>query len=150
MSIIIAIDFDGTLCDHRFPDIGRENPGAFEWLRKFQDAGARLMLWTMRSDMISDGVSCEGHPADKPYLTEAVEWCRERGIEFWGVNSNAEQGSWTASPKQYAHLYVDDAAACCPLRENPRAGGRPMLDWSIVGPSVMTQIEIRKAFKVSP
>ena len=42
------------------------------------------------------------------------------GIEFFGVNCNPAQASWTTSPKIYSHVYVDDAAAGCPLRENPR------------------------------
>lgn len=120
--MIIAIDFDGTLCDHRFPEIGSEVTDAFVWLRKFQEAGAMLMLWTMRS----------GHT-----LTEAVEWCRERDIEFWGINNNPEQYKWSESPKQYANIYIDDTAFGCPLRDFPRFGSRPVVDWSIVGPKVL-------------
>lgn len=144
MSKIIAIDFDGTLCDHRFPDIGGEVPGAFACLREFQEAGAKLILWTMRSDLIADARSIEGHAADRAYLTEAVEWCKARGVTFWGVNSNPEQSSWTLSPKQYAHIYIDDAAFGCPLRDFPRAGSRPVVDWSIVGPSVMQLLRAAK------
>jgi hypothetical protein len=123
----IAIDFDGTIVTHEFPRIGDVNPYAFSWMKKFQEAGARLILWTMRSD----GQECG------PVLTEAVDHCRANGVEFFGVNSNPEQGSWTTSPKAYAHLYIDDAAFGCPLRENPRAGGRPMVDWELVGPKVL-------------
>lgn len=136
MSVIIAIDFDGTLVDHRFPDIGDEIPGAFDWLKKFQAAGAKLMLWTMRSD----GRTGEGKE-NGPVLAEAVEFCRERGVEFWGINENPEQKSWTTSLKQYAHLYIDDAAFGCPLRDFPRSGSRQIVDWSIVGPAVMEFIE---------
>lgn len=143
MSKIIAIDFDGTLVDHRFPKIGGEVPGAFSWLLEFQQAGAKLILWTMRSDLIADAESCEGHKADRSYLTEAVEFCRARGVEFWGVNQNPEQSSWTLSPKQYAHIYVDDAALGCPLRDFARAGSRPVVDWEIVGPTVMKILRSR-------
>lgn len=140
MSVILGIDFDGTLVEHRFPDIGQEVPGAFHWLRRFQEAGARLILWTMRSDLISEGVSCESHPATEPYLAMAVEYCRARGIKFWGINENPEQKSWTQSPKQYCHHYIDDAAIGCPLRESFRSS-RPMVDWAVVGPMVMEIIE---------
>lgn len=129
--MIIAIDFDGTLVDHRFPDIGDENPGAFRWLKEFQEAGARLILWTMRSDDRPDGTNP---------LREAVEFCRDRGVEFWGINENPEQRGWTGSPKQYAHLYIDDAALGCPMRANPRMDGRPMVDWDRVGPEVMRRL----------
>lgn len=94
MKTILAVDFDGTVVDHRFPDIGVEAPGAFRWLRRFQEQGAMLILFTMRSDGRADGTNP---------LSEAVEFCRRRGVEFWGVNHNPEQSSWTGSPKVYAH-----------------------------------------------
>lgn len=128
--MIIAIDFDGTLVDHRFPDIGDEVAGAFEWLKRFQEAGAKLILWTMRSDSQECG----------PVLTQAVEFCRSRGVEFWSVNGNPQQSSWTQSPKCYAHIYVDDAAFGCPLREFPRSGSRPVVDWELVGPPVLAML----------
>ena len=140
MSFVIGVDFDGTLVEHHFPDIRKEVVGAFYWLKQFQDAGAKLILWTMRSDLISDGVSCEGHAATEPYLSLAVEYSRDRGIEFWGVNKNPEQGSWTTSPKPYCHVYIDDAAINCPLRE-AFLSRRPMVDWSVVGPMVMEIIK---------
>lgn len=132
----IAVDFDGTLVDHRFPDIGAPVPGAFAWLRAFQEVGHELFLYTMRSD---------GQDAGN-VLTQAVDYCREQGIEFAGVNRDPSQDSWTESPKCYAERYIDDAAIGCPLRDNPRMGGGPMVDWDIVGPMVMALVEE----KVSP
>jgi hypothetical protein len=130
----IAVDFDGTLVDHQFPDIGPEVPGAFDWLRKFREAGAVLILWTMRStDRQKDG----------DVLDPAVQFCRQRGIEFDGVNFGPGDRSWTNSPKVYAHVYIDDAAMGFPLRENPRSGGRPFADWEVIGPAVMKMIEGR-------
>lgn len=117
--MIIAVDFDGTIVEHTYPTIGPDVPGAFEWLREFSDAGHQLILWTMRSG---------------PELAEAVEHCRRNGVEFWGVNRNPGQGSWTESPKAYAQMYIDDAALGCPLVL--RLEGRPYVDWSAVGPMV--------------
>ena len=131
--MFIAIDFDGTIVDHRFPEIGEPNPGAIDWMKRFQEAGARLILWTMRSD----GAMKNGD--ERPVLTEAVEYCRVNGVEFHGINENPQD--WTTSPKAYAHTYIDDAALGCPLRENPRMGGRPFVDWDAVGPRVMEMIE---------
>lgn len=128
----IALDFDGTLVEHQFPDIGPEVPEAFDWLRRYRAAGARLILWTMRSDG-----RCGAGKANGPVLTEAVEFCRARGVEFWGVNVNPEQAAWTQSPKAYAHVYVDDMAAGCPLTGLPR---RPYVDWRLVGPAVMAML----------
>ena len=126
----VAVDFDGTIVEHVFPDIGKPVPGAFKWLKKIQKAGARLILWTMRSDGQSSG----------DVLTQAVEFCAKHGIEFFGVNQNPEQ-KWSTSPKAYAHIYIDDAAFGCPLVESKRCGGRPMVDWDAVGPKVVEMIE---------
>jgi hypothetical protein len=127
----IAVDFDGTIVDHRFPDIGKPVPGAFKWMKKLQAAGAHLILWTMRSDGQKHG----------DVLTQAVEFCRSHGIEFWGVNGNPDQARWTGSPKCYAQAYVDDANAGCPLRDNPRMGGRPYVDWDAIGPKLLETVQ---------
>lgn len=118
--MIIAIDFDGTLVDHRYPDIGPEVPGAFSALKEMKERGHQLMLWTMRSG---------------PELREAFQYCKSNGIDFtseW-TNQNPEQYSWTNSNKQYANIYIDDAALGCPLREHPSAkSSRPCVDWQQV------------------
>jgi hypothetical protein len=104
-------------------------PDAVKWLRKLSAAGAQIILWTMRSDM---------------ELGEAITWFKDRGIPLFAVNENPTQRSWTDSPKAYAHQYVDDAAAGCPLRENPRMGGRPFVDWSVVGPLLWKELKRRE------
>ncbi len=128
----IAVDFDGTVVDHCFPDIGKPVPGAFVWLNTFWEAGAKLILWTMRSD------------GEHLHLSNAVAFCLAHKIEFYGINRDPDQDSWSSSPKAYAHVYIDDAAVGCPLRDNPRANGRPMVDWEVVGPMVMQRIEAHK------
>jgi hypothetical protein len=125
----IAIDFDGTIADHKFPEIGEPVPGAFDWMKAFQKAGAKLILYTMRSDS-----SLHGN-----VLTQAVEFCRQNGVEFHGINTNPGQRHWTNSPKAYAQIYIDDAAFGCPLLVNP--SGRAYVDWSIVGPEVLERIK---------
>jgi len=128
--MFVAVDFDGTIVDHVFPEIGQPVPGAIAWLHRFMEAGAGLILWTMRSDGQESG----------DVLTQAVDYCQGHGIVFVGINENPHQ-SWSASPKAYAHVYIDDAAAGCPLRDNPRMGGRPFVDWDQVGPAVMAVID---------
>ena len=128
--MIIAVDFDGTIVDHKYPEVGDPVPGAFAWLKRFSDAGAKLILWTMRCDGEKQG----------PVLSDAVALCRANGIEFFGVNENPEQ-FWSESRKAYANVYIDDAAFGCPLRENHRMGGRPYVDWEKVGPEIMERLE---------
>ncbi len=100
--MIIAVDFDGTLVEHKFPEIGNENPDAFDILKLLQGNGHQLILYTMRS----------GH-----YLEEAVDYCASKGITFWGVNENPEQETWTSSAKIYAHIYIDDASVGTPMKD---------------------------------
>lgn len=119
----IAIDFDGTIVKHEFPRVGETLPKAIYWMKKFQEAGARLLLNTMRSEN---------------FLDDAVAYCRDNGIEFFGVNRNPEQDSWTSSPKVYAQLYIDDASFGCPLVF--AADSRPYVNWDVVGPAVLDMI----------
>lgn len=133
--MFIAIDFDGTIVEHQFPDIGRAVPGAFEWMKRWQEAGAKLILWTMRSD----GRTGEGKE-NGPVLTQAVQFCRDNGLEFFAVNGNPTQSAWTNSTKCYAHIYVDDAAFGCPLRAASKQSIRPCVDWEQVGPAVLATI----------
>jgi hypothetical protein len=67
----IAVDFDGTIVEHRYPHIGEERPFATDTLRMLINDHHRLILWTVR----------EGH-----LLQEAIDWCHERGVDFWAVN----------------------------------------------------------------
>jgi len=127
----IAVDFDGTIVDHVFPEIGEDVPGAFRWLLRFKNLGAILILWTMRSDGQEFG----------NVLTAAAIHCAKRGLVFDHINENPQD--WTTSPKAYAHVYIDDAAFGCPLLRNTRLGGRPYVDWSIVGPAVEKIIKER-------
>lgn len=92
----IAIDFDGTLVEHRYPEIGKELPMATMTLRKLQEEGHQLVLWTVREGALLDA---------------AVDWCRERGIEFYAVNANypgETPGDSDYSRKIVADLYIDD------------------------------------------
>jgi len=125
----ICIDFDGTIVDHCYPEIGEEAPKAIFWLKRLQDIGAKLILFTMRSDTKVGG----------PMLTDAVDFLKSRGIELYGINKNPDQDSWTESPKAYAEVYVDDAAFGCPLIR-PQGFRRPCVDWDTVGPALMEQV----------
>lgn len=67
----IAVDFDGTIVEHRYPWIGEEIPFATATLKMLINERHRLILWSVREGKL---------------LEEAVEWCRERGVEFYAVN----------------------------------------------------------------
>jgi len=125
----IAVDFDGTICKHRYPEVGQPNDDAIEWMKKFQNEGVDLIILTMRGGA---------------ELQAAVDYCAGEGVEFIGHNENPDQ-SWTTSRKVYAHLYIDDAAFGCPLLYDDV---RPRADWSIIGPAVMEIIKSEKELNV--
>lgn len=113
-SLIIGVDFDGTVVDHQFFKVGKEVPHAVRILKLLQANGHRIMLWTMRSHeqphILDDGTISE----DTTVLQAAINWFEERGITLWGVNKNPDQ-HWSTSNKQYCNFYIDDAAVGCPL-----------------------------------
>ncbi len=125
----ICIDFDGTVVDHRYPYVGDPVPLAVIWLQRFVELGAKLILFTMRSD------DAEG----KEYLRDAVQYFENNGIELFGINHNPDQDAWTKSPKAYGELYIDDSAFGCPL-VHPPTFNRPCVDWKIVGPEVEARL----------
>ena len=94
-SLVIAIDFDGTIVEHRYPFIGKIRPFAFETMEALQVKGHRLILWSHRAGA---------------KLDEAVKFCRSHGIEFYAVNKNFPEEIWegTDSRKILADIYIDD------------------------------------------
>ncbi len=95
INIKIAVDFDGTIVEHQYPEIGKEKLFAFETLREMQKRGFKLILWTVRS----------GNE-----LEEAVEFCRNKGVEFYAVNKNYPEEVIDKNfvRKIEADIYIDD------------------------------------------
>ena len=93
----IAVDFDGTIVKHRYPDIGPEIPFAIETLLKLQEEGHKLIMWSVREGELLD---------------DAVEWCRERGLEFYAVNRDYPEEDTENnnhfSRKLKVGLFIDD------------------------------------------
>lgn len=137
---VICVDFDGTVVTHKYPEIGDEVPNAVKWLKRFQSMGCKLILNTMRSNG-REPLDKNGKIQPIDVLTEAAHWFDERGISLYGINVNPTQKQWTQSPKVYGNIYIDDAAAGCPLIY-PLDGGRPYVDWDTVGEIVLKRMTI--------
>ena len=92
---MVAVDFDGTIVENCYPEIGDEIPFACETLKALKNKGFHLILWTFR--------------AGKP-LEEAVDFCKGKGVEFYAVNKNypEEQFNEEISRKIHADIYLDD------------------------------------------
>ena len=111
--IFICVDFDGTIVKHKYPLIGDENPSAFDIMIDYEKKyNVAWILNTMRSGKLLD---------------KAVTYCNRKGIEFYGVNRNPSQNSWTDSPKAYGQFYIDDCNVGQPLIFED--GERPYVDW---------------------
>lgn len=92
----IAIDFDGTIVEHKYPEIGKEIPFAIETIKALQKQKHQLILWTYRSGR---------------ELDEAVEYCRKNGIEFYAINASYPEEEFDedfASRKIEADIFIDD------------------------------------------
>ena len=82
-NITIAVDFDGTIVKHRYPEIGEEIPFAVDTLKMLRQDGYRLILWSAREGKL---------------LEEAVKWCRDRGLEFYAVNRDYPEETTDNNP----------------------------------------------------
>ena len=95
MQKIIAVDFDGTIVENAYPKIGKPLLFAFEILKKLQQEGYTLILWTYRSGA---------------RLEEAVAFCKKNGIEFYAINKSYPEEVYTESlsRKIQADIFIDD------------------------------------------
>jgi len=125
MGRIACVDFDGTIVEHAFPKVGKPLPGALETLKELKNAGWKLILFTCRED--------EGYNINKQYLKDAVEFCKENGLEFDGVNESPKDLDFrdNGGRKPYATVYIDDR----------QFGGLP--NWDAIRRTLMFDHEIK-------
>ena len=96
--MVIAVDFDGTIVEHKYPAIGEELPFAIDTLKMLINEQHRLILWSVREGKLLD---------------EAIQWCNERGIEFWAVNKDYPEENGTLNNNHFsrkikADIFIDD------------------------------------------
>lgn len=94
--MIYAIDFDGTLCEDAYPEIGAPRPAVIDLCKVAKKAGEKLILWTCR----------QGDD-----LKAAVEWCAAQGVTFDAVNDNLPEmieKFGNNCRKVNADAYIDD------------------------------------------
>ncbi len=105
----IAVDFDGTIVTHRYPEIGEELPFATDTLKMLIQDRHKLILWSVREGKLLD---------------DAVEWCRQRGVEFYAINKDYPEEDTEKnrhfSRKLKVDLWIDDR----------NVGGLP--DWGTI------------------
>ncbi len=94
--MIIAVDFDGTIVEDKYPAIGKPMPFAFEVFKQLENDGHRLIMWTYRAGS---------------KLDEAVEFCKKNGLTFYAVNKSFPEEEF--DPKRFsrkimADIFIDD------------------------------------------
>jgi len=94
-TLTIAVDFDGTIVEDAYPKVGKEKMFAFETLKKLQEQGHRLILWTYRNSEALD---------------DAVAFCEKNGITFYAVNKSYPEEVFDPkySRKINADIFIDD------------------------------------------
>lgn len=93
---VIAVDFDGTLCEEKWPEIGEANKEMITYLRERQEKGDKIILWTCRVDDM---------------LQKAIDWSADHGLIFDAVNENLPEivaSFGTDTRKIFADEYIDD------------------------------------------
>ena len=109
--MVIAYDFDGTLVEDKYPEIGKPLMG-YTYNRTMIDEaillrknGHKIILWTCRNGAL---------------LEEAVNFCKSQGLEFDAINDDLEEHKqmwkdelidWKKSGKArkiFADIYIDD------------------------------------------
>lgn len=108
--MVIAVDFDGTIVEHRYPEIGEEIPFAIDTLKMLIADRHKVILYTMRNGKLLD---------------EAVRWCSARGVEFYAINSDVPNDFVSDRDKNFsskvnADYFIDDR----------NIGGLP--DWTTI------------------
>lgn len=95
-----AVDFDGTLCENAWPEIGEPRYENINWIKELRSQGHKVILWTCREGML---------------LVAALTWCADKGLFFDAVNDNLEEHKREFggnSRKILADYYIDDKAIC--------------------------------------
>lgn len=120
--MIIAVDFDGTIVEHKYPEIGRPIPFAIETLLMLQKDQHKLILWTVREGKL---------------LQDAIDYCAERGLYFYAANENYVGENNPSSPRKLnAEMFIDDR----------NLGGLP--DWGVIYNTIQATIDGKDPLEV--
>ena len=132
--LVLAIDFDGTIVEHEFPDIGKLRLNVREVFQLLSDGGHFIIIWTCRTSQ-----NIYGAIGVKPTLYDTQQFLIENIIPFDTINHNNPNLSFQPSPKVYADVYIDDR----------QLGGIPE-DWFDIYDILVTKYEIQDLREKKP
>jgi predicted mannosyl-3-phosphoglycerate phosphatase (HAD superfamily) len=120
--MLIYLDFDGTVVEHAYPEIGADNPNALKVIRRLQDAGHSIILNTYRADL-NDGS-----------LQEALNYLHHPGrnllliSEHTPLKINPPNWNWDQAVKDNT-LFIDDVSSGTPMIQNVQLPFGQQVDW---------------------
>lgn len=115
----IQLDFDGTVVEHAYPEIGLPNPGAIETILKLHEKGHKIILNTMRANFKNGS------------LSEAIVYLQNNGLTFLDSEVNKtkiEPIEWNMTSSDSDVIFIDDIANDIPIRKAEKVNGY-MVDW---------------------
>jgi hydroxymethylpyrimidine pyrophosphatase-like HAD family hydrolase len=89
----VAFDFDGTLCENKFPEIGEPKKDIIKLLEIFHENDWDIIIWTCRSN---------------EYQEAMKKWLDAKEIPYDFINENPNTYFKNESRKIYADIYIDD------------------------------------------
>lgn len=120
--VVLIIDFDGTICEHQFPEIGEPKEKAIEVMQALDKAGFKIVIHTCRANP-----SIGGQEASDKYVQEMEDWLKENKIPYDEV--------WRGIGKPIGHLYIDDHAL-------------PFLGWAVTLEGILKMMGLMKKSKL--
>ena len=119
--VMLGIDFDGTICENKFPEIGEPKEKAVEVIQALDRAGFKIVIHTCRANP-----EIAGKKACNKYIKEMEDWLKEKKIPYDEV--------WRGVGKPLVHLFVDDNAL-------------PFLGWSVTLEGILKMMDLMKKGK---
>jgi hypothetical protein len=102
----IALDFDGTLCDHAFPGIGEIKPGVKDAVERLRSLGFYILIWSCRTSHWDYNIF-GGNPSqpalERERVKEMIAWLDANEIPYDEIDDGSRG-------KPLADFYVDDRA----------------------------------------
>lgn len=103
----ICVDFDLTLCDSVYPDVGPPKPGAKEAMQDFRDMGFYIIVSSCRSCSWNWDIYYPGtdviHACERPVYKAMEAWLKAHKIPY-DLLDDGTKGKVSAS------YYLDDKA----------------------------------------
>lgn len=122
----IYLDFDGTIVEHNYPEIGEYNEGCFKVIKKLQTAGHEIILNTIRSGMRNGTLEEALY-----YLKKNRHHLLNPLTECTIFKMPPEEWNWS-SMKESGDIYIDDIAPGIHLKKAHKVADSKMVDWKKV------------------